>query len=69
MGVTDKKVAPNHGWRHRFSSLARHVDMHIDVQNIIQGHAGDKVASDYGDAWIETAYREIMKIPKYDLGA
>jgi hypothetical protein len=23
----------------------------------------------YGDAWIETAYREIMKIPKYDLGA
>lgn len=69
VGVTDKKVAPNHGWRHRFSSLARHVDMHIDVQNIIQGHAGDKVASDYGDAWIETAYREIMKIPKYDLGA
>ena len=67
VGVTDEKVAPNHGWRHRFSSLARHVDMHMDVQNIIQGHAGEKVASDYGDAWIETAYREIMKIPKYDL--
>jgi integrase len=50
VGVTDKNVAPNHGWRHRFSSLARHVDMHMDVQNIIQGHAGDKVASDYGDA-------------------
>ncbi|WP_114361003.1 MULTISPECIES: tyrosine-type recombinase/integrase [Rhodopseudomonas] len=65
IGVTDKRVAPNHGWRHRFSSLARHVDMHIDVQNIIQGHTGDKVASDYGDAWIDTAYREIMKIPKY----
>jgi hypothetical protein len=63
--VTDENVAPNHGWRHRFSSLARHVDMYVDVQNIIQGHAGDKVASDYGDAWIETAYREIMKIPKY----
>jgi hypothetical protein len=29
-------VAPNHGWRHRFSSLARHVDVHIDVQNILQ---------------------------------
>nr|WP_166309202.1 DUF6538 domain-containing protein [Bradyrhizobium sp. 2S1]MCK7664940.1 hypothetical protein [Bradyrhizobium sp. 2S1] len=65
IGVTDERVAPNHGWRHRFSSLARHFDMHVDVQNIIQGHAGDKVASDYGDAWIETAYREIMKIPKY----
>ena len=67
VGVTDEKVAPNHGWRHRFSSLARHVDMHMDIQNIIQGHAGDKVASDYGDAWIEAAYREIMKIPRYDL--
>jgi len=67
VGVTDDKVAPNRGWRHRFSSLARHVDMHVDVQNIVQGHAGDKVASDYGDAWIETAYREIMKIPRYDL--
>jgi hypothetical protein len=64
VGVTDTKVAPNHGWRHRFSSVARHADMHPDVQNIIQGHAGDKVASDYGDAWIETAYREIMKIPE-----
>ena len=67
VGVTDENVAPNHGWRHRFSSLARHVDMHADVQNIIQGHAGDKVASDYGDAWIETAYREIMKIPRYEV--
>jgi integrase len=67
VGVTDERVAPNHGWRHRFSSMARHVDMHIDIQNIIQGHAGDKVAADYGDAWIEDAYREIMKIPRYDL--
>jgi hypothetical protein len=58
-------VAPNHGWRHRFSSLARHVHMHIDVQNLIQVPAGDKVALDYGDAWTETAYREIMKIPRY----
>lgn len=42
VGVTDERVAPNHGWCHRFSSLARHVDMHADIQNIIQGHAGDK---------------------------
>lgn len=67
VGIKDENVAPNHGWRHRFSSLARHVDMHIDVQNIVQGHAGDKVASDYGDAWVKTAYREIMKIPRYDI--
>jgi hypothetical protein len=42
VGVTDDNVAPNHGWRHRFSSLAPHVDMHVDVQNIIQGHVGER---------------------------
>ncbi|MGB9117550.1 MAG: integrase, partial [Bradyrhizobium sp.] len=45
-------VQPNHGWRHRFSSLARAVDMHVDIQNIIQGHVGRKTAGDYGDAWV-----------------
>jgi integrase len=65
LGVDDKDVAPNHGWRHRFSSLARAVDMHIDVQNIIQGHVGRRTAASYGDAWIETAKREISKIPAY----
>ena len=35
-----RRLRPNHGWRHRFSSLARAVDMHVDVQNILQGHVG-----------------------------
>jgi len=65
VGVVDKEVQPNHGWRHRFSSLARAVDMHVDVQNIIQGHVGERTASDYGDAWVSTAHREISKLPRY----
>jgi hypothetical protein len=60
-------VAPNHGWRHRFSSLARAVDMHIDVQNIIQGHVGRRTAASYGDAWVKAAKREISKLPKYQI--
>jgi integrase len=63
--ITDENVAPNHGWRHRFSSLARHVDRQVDVQNILQGHVGDRTAGDYGDAWAATAHREIWKIPRY----
>jgi integrase len=62
-------VQPNHGWRHRFSSLARAVDMHVDIQNIIQGHVGKKTAGDYGDAWVEVAKREISKIPAYKITA
>lgn len=63
--VKTGKVQPNHGWRHRFSSLAREVGMHVDVQNIIQGHVGERTAESYGDAWLTTAYREIMKLPRY----
>jgi hypothetical protein len=67
VGVNDENVALNHGWRHRFSSLARAVDMHVDVQSIIQGHAGGRTAASYGDAWIETVKREILKISAYRL--
>jgi integrase len=58
-------VAPDHGWRHRFSSVARFVGMPQDIRNIIQGHAGAKVADDYGETWPLVALREIEKLPRY----
>jgi integrase len=61
----DGRVAPNHGWRHRFSSVARFVAMPQDVRNIIQGHAGVKVADSYGETWPLVALREIEKLPRY----
>lgn len=61
----DERVAPNHGWRHRFSSIARVVAMPADVRNIIQGHAGAKVADSYGETWPLVALREIEKLPRY----
>jgi len=63
----DARVAPNHGWRHRFSSVARYVGMPEDIRNALQGHAAAKVADRYGDTWPEVAYREIAKIPAYDV--
>ena len=50
LGIDDR-VAPNHGWRHRFSSIARVVAMPEDVRNIVQGHAGTKIADRYGETW------------------
>ena len=61
----DPRVAPNHGWRHRFSSVARFVAMPEDVRNMIQGHAGAKVADRYGETWPLVALREIEKLPRY----
>ena len=36
-----------------------------DVRNIIQGHAGVKVADGYGETWPLVALREIEKLPRY----
>jgi integrase len=61
----DARVAPNHGWRHRFTSVARFVAMPEDVRHFIQGHAGGKVADRYGDTWPQVSQREIEKLPRY----
>ncbi|WP_334356971.1 MULTISPECIES: DUF6538 domain-containing protein [unclassified Bradyrhizobium] len=61
----DERVAPNHGWRHRFSSLARVLSIPEDVRNILQGHAGAKVSDRYGETWPLVALREIEKLPRY----
>jgi integrase len=64
LGV-DPRVAPNHGWRHRFTSVARFVTMPEDVRHAIQGHASSKVADKYGDTWPQVFLREIEKLPRY----
>lgn len=61
----DLRVAPNHGWRHRFSTVSRVAGMPEDVRNIVQGHAGAKVADRYGETWPLVALREIEKLPRY----
>ncbi len=63
----DTRVAPNHGWRHRFTSVARFVAMPEDVRHAIQGHATSKVADKYGDTWPEVFLREIERLPRYSV--
>lgn len=61
--VSDRRVAPNHAWRHRFETLGRAVGMREDLQNMITGHAGANVAARvYGDP--AGLYREICKLPR-----
>jgi hypothetical protein len=69
-------VKPNHGWRHRFKSVARHVNMHKEVEAFITGHGGsddqkdiDKVSMGYGDPWVETLKNAIEMYPRFDIAA
>ncbi|CAN7342805.1 hypothetical protein LJR009_002871 [Bosea sp. LjRoot9] len=63
LGIKDIKVAPNHGWRHRFKSEARELisDARIDA---IQGHAPATEGRKYGDFAPKVLGPEIAKLPK-----
>lgn len=63
LGIQDIKVAPNHGWRHRFKSEARELisDARIDA---IQGHAPATEGRKYGDFAPKVLGPEIAKLPK-----
>ncbi|MEP2735825.1 MAG: DUF6538 domain-containing protein [Erythrobacter sp.] len=67
VGITDKGVAPNHGWRHRFKTIARDWDMRYETREYIQGHSLGTEGGEYGDTSPNVTFREISKIPRYDL--
>lgn len=62
----DHGVWPNHGWRHRWKSQARHVGMHPEISDFITGHGGGSVSKKYGDRWVATFAQEIAKLPRYE---
>ncbi|WEX77960.1 integrase [Sinorhizobium numidicum] len=67
--ITDRRVQPNHAWRHRFKTVARDVDIAPRYMDAIQGHEDGSASSDYGENTMKALYREILKLPKYDVKA
>lgn len=64
LGVTEVE-APNHGWRHRFKTLARRVGMDPEARDAIQGHAPKTEGQAYGH-WPADALRsELEKLGRY----
>lgn len=68
LGVTDKELLPNHGWRHRFKRVARSVRMDHEARDNIQGHAARTEGDKYGGTDIQFRYEEICKLPWYQVG-
>jgi integrase len=64
-------VKPNHGWRHLFKSVARHVRMDREVEAFITGHRPKDANAgiDYGDAWVKTMSNEIERYPRFAIEA
>ena len=63
-GVADKRVAPNHGWRHRFATECRRHGVSTDAEFALKGHAPGTVGGSYGDWPLEVLAREVAKLPR-----
>jgi integrase len=69
VGLKDKRIMPNHAWRHRFRSVSRSLKIPADVVNALDGHAAASVADTYGDFWPRVLHEAICLYPRYDLSA
>jgi integrase len=65
IGLTDMRVDPNHGWRHRFKTEARRCQMASDVRDYVQGHAPRTEGENYGDMPLDVTFNEIRKLASY----
>ncbi|QPF85517.1 hypothetical protein IC762_04065 [Bradyrhizobium genosp. L] len=62
--VTDKRVQPNHAWRHRLKTIARTFGLDHRVVDAIQDHASRTAGEDYGDVTLMAMARVIAAIPR-----
>lgn len=67
VGIDDPQVQPNHAWRHRFKTMAREAGIAPEYMDVIQGHEDGRAANDYGETTVKTLWREIQKLPRYQL--
>lgn len=54
--ITDKRLQPDHAWRHRFKTAARDTGKDREVRAAIQGQEDGRAAGDYGEVSLKTMW-------------
>lgn len=67
LGVTDPELQPNHGWRHRFITVARDIGMDADVRRAFTAHAAKDEHQSYGETLVRTGYRWMERFPRFEV--
>jgi integrase len=62
--VKDPNVAPMHGWRHRWKSLAIDAGVPQRVADAIQGHAARSVGDTYGEVSVRAMVDGVERLPR-----
>lgn len=65
--ITDKRLQPNHAWRHRFKTVARDAGIAPEYSDAITGHEDGRASSDYGETTLTALWREIQRLPRWDI--
>lgn len=66
LGIDDPELQPNHGWRHRFASVARRAKIDPDVRRAIIGHAATDEHQDYGDVTVQMIAEALSAFPRFE---
>lgn len=65
LGITAPQ--PNHGWRHRFKTVARVAGIPESVADSIQGHVPSHAGGKYGFVPLGTLHDAIVSLPSYSI--
>ena len=52
--LADRRLSPNHSWRHRLIEECRRIPIREDIEHALIGHAQEGTAPDYGEYAINT---------------
>ncbi|ABC89065.1 putative recombinase protein, phage integrase family [Rhizobium etli CFN 42] len=65
--VTDPEVQPNHGWRHKFRTVAREAGISRDISFSITGHDSKDEGDKYGTVTNKAKAAALAKYPRYEV--
>lgn len=65
VGVDDPNIAPNHGWRNTFKTMAYAVGIQERIADAIQGHAAKTIGQAYASVSVTTKAEAIASLPRY----
>jgi integrase len=67
LGVDDRELSPNHGWRHTFRQVASRHDIPERMIDFICGWTQANVGRDYGPPTLEDMAMALRKFPRYEM--
>jgi hypothetical protein len=67
LGIADKGVPPNHGWRYTFKQIAARNGIEEAMRDYITGHAPATIGRSYIAPSVEDMANALKRFPRYQI--